>query len=409
MSSISHISLPSASMKSYDTFQSIKRATTNHLREIASPEMSRVSTVSGGRVLPLLSALLLSSTCCGFVFFSGDGRRMTSTDEVGVGTIAASSSTHLPILASSVRNHASSTGQHTKSTRTYNTKADEYYKQFNKLPTPLIMHDNLRKLLSQSTKTNDDYERTNKVLLIGDVHGCLDELKSLVAKASRTYNKGKQFASIVLVGDLCNKGPYSAEVVRYVREQPFWYSIRGNHDNAALEAALGDPDRLAKERYAWVKQLSDDDVEWMAGLPYTIRVPKDLISSDEDVLVVHAGLIPNVGMDSQAINTMLTVRNLTLVQNSEPNGNHTAAIDQYEYYNSIQTENAPIPVAKAWPGPELVIFGHDAKRGIQLEKHAIGLDSGCVYGNKLTGIVFPEKELVSVDAAEVYCPVGGKC
>lgn len=396
-------------MKSYGTIQRIKRASTTHLREIASQEMSRMSTVPGGRVLPFVSALLLGSTCCGFAFFSGRGRGMTSaTGEVGVRTIATSSSAQLSILASSVHNHASDVGQHTKSRRTYNTKADEYYQQFNKLPTPLVMHYNLHKLLTQSTKTDVDYERTDKILIIGDVHGCLDELKMLVAKASRDYNNGKQFASIVLVGDLCNKGPHSAEVVRYVREQPFWYSIRGNHDNAALEAALGDPDRLRKERYAWVHELSDDDVEWMANLPYTIRVPKDLVSSVEDILVVHAGLIPNVGMHSQTINTMLTVRNVTLVQTSEPNEDRSPT-DQFEYYNPIQTDNAPIPVAKAWPGPELVIFGHDAKRGIQLENHAIGLDSGCVYGKKLTGIVFPEKELVSVDAAKVYCPVGGKC
>ena len=45
-----------------------------------------------------------------------------------------------------------------------------------------------------------------------------------------------------------------------------------------------------------------------------------------------------------------------------------------------------------WQGPELVIFGHDAKRGLQQEEYAIGLDSGYVYGKKLTGMILPERQ-----------------
>ena len=367
-----------------------------------------------GKKLPLMGMLILGSTCCGFVFYGH--RRWNAVDVNANVNNSRQSRLSLLILATSARDGVSevkpSAVQRPVSSRTFITKADEYYKRFRKLPKPQYMHDSLARLVSRETELSKRNDRTHKILVIGDVHGCLDELKLLISKASNDYNEGKQFASVILVGDLCNKGPFSSEVIRFVREQPYMYSIRGNHDNAALEAALGDTDRLVKERYAWVKDLSDKDVEWMANLPYTIRIPRDMISpqSKRDVLVVHAGLIPNVEMDEQDIKTMVTVRNLTLTQHHDSSSKDSDTTNQskYEYYNPQATEKNPIPVAKTWVGPELVIFGHDAKRGIQLEEHAIGLDSGCVYGSKLTGIVLPAKELVSVDALKTYSPIKDK-
>ena len=64
--------------------------------------------------------------------------------------------------------------------------------------------------------------------------------------------------------------------------------------------------------------------------------------------------------------------------------------------------------SKMWPGPETIIFGHDAKRGLQQEKFAIGLDSGACYGNRLSSIVLPDEVIVSVDSDRIYCPISNK-
>lgn len=285
--------------------------------------------------------------------------------------------------------------------REYKTEADQYFQQYQKIPLPKIMHDNLKRLLAEenehiatTTSKEEELSRNSnqargRILVIGDVHGCIDELKSLVEKATVDHNGGRQFRAIVLVGDLCSKGPCSAQVIRYVRSQPNWFSVRGNHDDRALMAALGDVECRSKPKYEWVNGLSDEDVAWMSNLPYTLTIPKTMFDNDEntasidyhDVIIVHAGLDSTiVDIDGQDINTLVTVRDLIV-------------------------SDKPIAWAKVWQGPQLVIFGHDAKRGLQRERFAFGLDSGCCYGKQLTGIILPEKDFVTVNSIREHYPI----
>ena len=258
--------------------------------------------------------------------------------------------------------HNSKNGGNNNFARSFRTPADKFYHKNRKIPLPAVLHATLSELSAASTtnrnesKTGDNvYENEirKNILVIGDVHGCYDELLELHAKAVEE-NGSMQFQYIVMVGDLCNKGPQSAKVIRHVRLSPGWFSVRGNHDDAALAAALGDPTRLQKKTYEWVKKrdgeergrpltnstcctsLCDDDVEWLSQLPYTIKISGELLGENEDTLIVHAGLIPYCDIQDQKISTMTTIRDLL------PRCNENGDFTHFEYHNGSGDESAKI-------------------------------------------------------------------
>lgn len=242
-----------------------------------------------------------------------------------------------------------------------------------------------------------DQEGPN-ILIVGDVHGCYEEMMQL-------YDTAGSPEIVILVGDLVNKGPHSAKVVRHVRTTPGWFTVRGNHDNGALRAVTGDPEQSTKKKYEWLFShttnqeanngcvLSDDDVQWLADLPYTIRIPA-YTEQENDIVIVHAGFVPGIPLEDQTDATMVTVRT---VSGAKEDG-------QYQYDSS----DHGVPWAKVWSGPDFVIFGHDAKRGLQREPYALGLDTGACYGKKLTGILLPSKTIYQVDSLQTYCPISGE-
>ena len=124
----------------------------------------------------------------------------------------------------------------------------------------------------------------------------------------------------------------------------------------------------------------DKDLEswltWMESWPLYIE--------DEEFIAVHAGLAPGKRPKDSDIRTLLYIRtwdekNKTLGESRHP--------PWYEFYK----------------GEKLIIYGHWAKQGLQVRQNTIGLDSGCVYGKKLSGILLPERKILQVPARKNYC------
>ena len=210
-----------------------------------------------------------------------------------------------------------------------------------------------------------------RTIVIGDVHGCLDELLDLMARCDVAPGD-----RVVLVGDLVAKGPDSAGVVRWARESGA-DAVLGNHDEHVLRTLAG-PDAGKPKHRAVAATLSPADLAWLARRPLWLR-----LDGAPGHIVVHGGLVPGVPLEHQEREYLLNLRSITV--DGQPSKRIEAT-----------------PWAALWPGPEHVVFGHDAKRGLQRHPFATGLDTGCVYGRALTALVLPEAKLIAVPARRAY-------
>lgn len=213
-----------------------------------------------------------------------------------------------------------------------------------------------------------------RTIVVGDLHGCLDELGELLRKVRFRVREDR----LVSVGDLVGKGPKGAELVRFLRKRGH-LAVRGNHDERLVAWRRGESDKpLGPAHRPDAARLSDADWRWLEALPLFLRLP------ELDTIVVHGGLVAGVPLEQQDPHVLMNLRSI------RPDGTPSKRVDAGE------------PWAKRWPGPELVVFGHDAMRGLQRWPHAIGLDTGCVYGGRLSALVLPEREIVSVAAHRPY-------
>ncbi len=218
-----------------------------------------------------------------------------------------------------------------------------------------------------------------RTVVIGDVHGCLDELRALVENAD-----AERADRVILVGDIVAKGPASVDVVRYVRALGAEV-VKGNHEARLLDHARGRSKKPPNaDQAAMLAALTDDELDYLDALPLGIYLPKT------DTLVVHAGMVPGVPFEEQRPKHLMNLRSIT------PDGSPSNRLED------------GTPWAQQWMGPERVIFGHDAVRGLQLTPYAIGLDTGCVYGGELTAIEIESMRRFSVPAAQVYCEPRGR-
>ena len=222
---------------------------------------------------------------------------------------------------------------------------------------------------------------TSRTLIVGDIHGCREELEDLLEESGWESDD-----RLVSVGDLVAKGPDSLGVLRLF-ENLGGLAVRGNHDQHCLrwwDAKLaGEPVPALRPTHQEVADaLEERDWKWLADLPLWLEL------EEHDALVVHAGLLPDLPLEEQDPYDLMNMRSIL------DDGTGSRSYDD------------GTPWAQCWPGPRLVVFGHDAVRGLQVHPHAVGLDTGCVYGGWLTGVWLPGRDLVSVPARAAYTAPG---
>jgi predicted phosphodiesterase len=216
-----------------------------------------------------------------------------------------------------------------------------------------------------------------RTIIVGDVHGCLEELQLLLRECG--HKKGDR---VVLAGDLVAKGPDSQGVVQFARESGV-LAVLGNHDAFAVAHRHEAAKVHTQERRSYIRTLRDADWDYLDSLPMFLRLGQAQAEGPE-FMVVHAGMVPDVPVEEQKREHLLSLR--SIADTGEPT---SRLLVHY-------------PWAAKWRGPERIVFGHDAVRGLQQYPLATGLDTGCVYGRQLTALVLPEDRLVHVAALRRY-------
>lgn len=230
-------------------------------------------------------------------------------------------------------------------------------------------------------------EERKRLIIVGDVHGCYEELCSLLDKVSFDSTED----TLILTGDFVNKGPKSADVVRFARDVGA-RAVLGNHELLSLRARATMETEgkysIARSKYAWTIDLCTEDVNFLRSLPFTIQLPL------HRARIVHAGLIPGENLTKQKPLSLLTTRNLI------PNGDGAASARRRRWVGTSDQARG-VPWASKWNGPEHIYFGHSTRKSVQQRAFSTGLDTGCVYGWKLTAAILEPPD----DAYHTMCPI----
>lgn len=222
-----------------------------------------------------------------------------------------------------------------------------------------------------------------RTIVVGDVHGCREELDELL----RLVELRPGFDRLVFVGDLIDRGPDPVGVVRRARELRA-RSVLGNHEEKHLRwLRAGSPHTALRGRPS--PRLSPADLAWLGALPPWLRL-------DGGWAVVHGGFAPARSLTEQRKDEVVRLR---LV---DARGEMQVAVHG-------RAPEGSAPWATRWRGPESVVYGHqvhdlDTPRvdeplaGVR----CVGLDTGCCYGGRLSALLLPAEEIVSVAARQPY-------
>lgn len=194
----------------------------------------------------------------------------------------------------------------------------------------------------------------NDIYVVGDVHGCRQTLDRLLERLDPTPDD-----LVVLVGDLVRKGPDSKGVIDLVRSRPNVRTVRGNNEQKLIDGRKS------------IDALTDGDLAYLESLPVVI--------SWDDVAVVHGGIDHRKPIDEHTLSELLNIRSLA------PDGGY-----ERPFWFETRRESPR------------VFFGHTVLAEPFESEYAVGLDTGCVYGGRLTAYEYRTAETITVDPPETY-------
>ncbi|MEO0330494.1 MAG: polynucleotide kinase-phosphatase, partial [Bacteroidota bacterium] len=253
---------------------------------------------------------------------------------------------------------------------------------------------------------NDKKDERGPFDIIGDVHGCYDELVALLEKLGYEINptedqgdssRGATYGlavthpegrKAVFLGDLVDRGPDSPAVLKLVMSMVrsgVAYCVPGNHDMKLHRYLKGKNVQLKHGLEKTVEQLAGESEAFLADVKeFLYGLVSHYVLDEGKLVVAHAGL------------------------KEEMQGRGSGAVRAFSMYGETtgEIDEFGLPVRYDWAseyrGKAIVVYGHTPVPEAQWLNRTIDIDTGCVFGGKLTALRYPEQELVAVPAKKVY-------
>ncbi|MFI6645222.1 polynucleotide kinase-phosphatase [Streptomyces sp. NPDC050504] len=235
---------------------------------------------------------------------------------------------------------------------------------------------------------NDLRHLTGPFDIVGDIHGCRSELETLLAKLGYEDGVHPEGRTAVFVGDLVDRGPDSPGVLRRVMSMVASgdaLCVPGNHENKLGRWLSGKKVQLTHGLAETVEQLGRESDEFRAEVQEFIgNLVSHYVLDGGRLVVCHAGL-----PEKYHGRTSGRVRSHALY------GDTTGETDEF---------GLPVryPWAEEYRGRATVVYGHTPVPNTSWINNTICLDTGAVFGGKMTALRWPERELVDVPAERVW-------
>jgi len=227
--------------------------------------------------------------------------------------------------------------------------------------------------------------------IIGDIHGCRSELEMLLEKlgydpATRRHPDGRK---IVFLGDLVDRGPDIPGVLRIAMEMVEAGNaicVPGNHEMKLLRKLRGRDVQITHGLAESLEQLEREPVEFVEGAAKFIDgLVSHYVLDGGRLVVAHAGM------------------------KAAMQGRGSGKVREFALFGETtgETDEFGLPVRYNWAaeyrGNAMVVYGHTPVPEPEWLNGTINIDTGCVFGGKLTALRYPEKELVSTSAERTWC------
>ncbi|HEX7153087.1 MAG TPA: metallophosphoesterase [Thermoanaerobaculia bacterium] len=231
---------------------------------------------------------------------------------------------------------------------------------------------------------NFDRHPDRRLIFIGDIHGCYDELTKLLARVA----PGPQDL-VVSVGDIVRKGPAVERCLELWRERGY-LAVLGNNEEEVLRSRWSGLLAALFARKDRELLRRGDLVDYVRSWPVAIDFP------DAGVAAVHGGFAPGMAVDYETV--VRRHHDIVRMRFVKRNGS-----DWQRVPKGKETKSDPL-WAEVWDGNRTIVYGHTPLKEPRFDAKAIGIDTGCVYGRRLTAAIWQGGEwtVESVKAKRAY-------